>query len=45
MGIRDKTIKLRLLKEKNFDLDKTLIICWSNEAAYKELDFIKQDQS
>lgn len=45
IGIQDKGTKVRLLKEENLDMDKTLSICKSNEAATKQLDFMKQDQS
>ena len=43
--IQDKGTKVRLLKEENLDMDKTLSICKSSEAATKQLDFMKQDQS
>lgn len=45
IGIQDKGTKVRLLKEENMDMDKTLSICKSNEAATKQLDFMKQDKS
>ena len=44
IGIGDKATKLRLLKEDSLDLDKTLSICRSNEAATKQLNFMKQEQ-
>ena len=45
IGIQDKGTKERLLKKENLDKDKTLSICKSNEAATKQLEFMKQDQS
>lgn len=44
-GIRDKAPILRLLKEEELNLDKTLNIYRSNEAATKQLDSMKQDQT
>ena len=45
IGIQDKDTKVRLPKEENLDMDKTLSICKSNEEVTKQLDFMKQDQS
>ena len=44
IGIRDKATKLRLLKEEELDLNKALSICKSNEAASKQLNFMKQEE-
>ena len=44
IGIRDKATKLRLLKEEELDLNKALSICRSNEAASKQLNFMKQEE-
>ena len=43
-GVRDKATKLRLLKEEELDLNKALSICRSNEAASKQLNFMKQEE-
>ena len=44
IGVRDKDSKLRLLKEDELDLNKALSICRSNEAASKQLKFMKQEE-
>ena len=44
IGVRDKASKLRLLKEDELDLNKALSICRSNEAASKQLKFMKQEE-
>ena len=44
IGVRDKDSKLRLLKEDELDLNKALSICRSNEAASKQLKFMKQKE-
>ena len=46
-GIREKAPILRLLKKENLNLDKTLNICRSHEAAIatKQLDSMKQVQT
>ena len=44
IGVRDKAPKLRLLKEDELDLNKALSICRSNEAASKQLKFMKQEE-
>lgn len=44
IGVRDKATKLRLLKEEELDLNKALSICRSNEAASKQLNFMKQEE-
>ena len=44
IGVRDKATKLRLLKEEELDLNKALSVCRSNEAASKQLNFMKQEE-
>ena len=44
IGVRDKASKLRLLKQDELDLNKALSICRSNEAASKQLKFMKQEE-
>ena len=44
IGVRGKATKLRLLKEEELDLNKALSICRSNEAASKQLNFMKQEE-
>ena len=44
IGVRDKATKLRLLKEEELDLNKALSICRSNEAASKQLNFMKHEE-
>ena len=44
IGVRDKASKLRLLKEDELDLNKALSICRSNEAASKQLKFMKLEE-
>ena len=44
IGVRDKATKLQLLKEEELDLNKALSICRWNEAASKQLNFMKQEE-
>ena len=44
IAVRDKATKLRLLKEEELDLNKALSVCRSNEAASKQLNFMKQEE-
>ena len=42
--IQDKATKLQLLKEEELHLNKALSVCRSNEAASKQLNFMKQGE-
>ena len=44
IGLQDKATKLRLLREENLDLNKTLSICRASEIASKQLQSMKSDQ-
>ena len=44
IGLQDKQTKLRLLTEKNLDLDKALNICRSSKIASIQLKSMKPDQ-
>ena len=41
--LQDKATKLRLLKEEELNLDKTLKICRASEIASKQLKSMKSD--
>lgn len=45
IGLQDKATKLRLLKEEELNLDKTLKICRASEIASKQLKSMKSDQN
>ena len=45
IGLQDKNTKLRLLKEEDLDLNKTVNICRAGEIASRQLKSIKLDQT
>ena len=44
IGIQDKSTKARLLREKDFSLDKALDMCKSSEITSKQLKSIQNDE-
>lgn len=45
IGLQDRNTKLRLLKEEDLDLNKTVNICRANEIASRQLQSMQLDQT
>ena len=45
IGLQDRNTKLRLLKEEDLDLNKTVNICRASEIATRQLQLMKLDQT